>query len=80
VLAALAIHALIVAVLAQPDFTHRLHKDSHQQEKKAQSRKLGLTETRLRPFARRRERTAAPALVFIRVRKPCVFARWRRFG
>jgi hypothetical protein len=31
-------------------------------------------------LARRRDRTAAPALVFIRARKPCVFERWRRLG
>ena len=40
----------------------------------------GFTETLLRPLARRREMTARPLLVFIRVRKPCVFERWRRFG
>ena len=44
------------------------------------SRKPGFTDTRLRPLARRREMTARPALVFIRVRNPCVFERWRRLG
>jgi len=44
------------------------------------SRNPGLTETLLRPLARRREITARPLLVFIRVRKPCVFERRRRFG
>jgi hypothetical protein len=39
------------------------------------SRKPGFTDTRLRPLARRREITAAPLLVFIRVRNPCVFER-----
>ena len=39
------------------------------------SRKPGFTDTRLRPFARRREITAWPLLVFIRVRNPCVFER-----
>jgi len=39
------------------------------------SRKPGFTDTRLRPLARRREITAWPLLVFIRVRKPCVFER-----
>jgi len=39
------------------------------------SRKPGFTETRLRPLARRREITAWPLLVFIRVRNPCVFER-----
>ena len=44
------------------------------------SRNPGLTETRLRPLARRREITALPCLVFMRVRKPCTFERLRRFG
>jgi len=44
------------------------------------SRNPGFTETRLRPLALRREITARPPWVFIRVRKPCVFERWRRFG
>jgi hypothetical protein len=44
------------------------------------SRNPGLTETRLRPFARRREMTVRPPWVFIRVRKPCTFERRRRFG
>src|SRR5208282_1831791 len=44
------------------------------------SRKPGFTETRLRPLARRRDRTAAPLLVFMRVRKPCFFDRLRRLG
>jgi hypothetical protein len=34
----------------------------------------------LRPFARRRDKTAAPLLVFMRLRKPCVFERLRRLG
>ena len=45
-----------------------------------QSRNPGLTETRLRPLARRRDNTARPAFVFIRSRNPCVFERRRRFG
>lgn len=49
-------------------------------ESKIYSRKPGFTETRLRPFARRREITARPPLVFIRVRNPCVFERRRRLG
>jgi len=44
------------------------------------SRNPGFTETRLRPLARRREMTARPLLVFIRVRNPCVLERRRRFG
>jgi len=44
------------------------------------SRKPGFTDTRLRPLARRRERTARPLLVFIRSRNPCVFERRRRLG
>jgi hypothetical protein len=44
------------------------------------SRNPGFTDTRLRPLERRREMTARPLLVFIRVRKPCVFERRRRFG
>jgi hypothetical protein len=35
---------------------------------------------RLRPFRRRAARMARPALVRMRSRKPCVFARWRLFG
>ena len=38
------------------------------------------TVSRLRPLARRRLSTSRPFLVAIRVRKPCVLARWRRFG
>jgi hypothetical protein len=34
----------------------------------------------LRPRARRRARTARPFLVAIRLRNPCVFARWRLLG
>ena len=45
------------------------------ERKKHYSRKPGFTDTRLRPLARRREITARPALVFIRVRNPCVFER-----
>src|SRR5215471_21218739 len=44
------------------------------------SRLPGFTETRLRPLARRRDSTARPLLVFIRVRNPCVFERRRRLG
>ena len=44
------------------------------------SRNPGFTETRLRPLARRRDNTAAPLLVFMRVRNPCFFDRLRRFG
>jgi hypothetical protein len=44
------------------------------------SRNPGFTETRFRPLARRRESTARPLLVFIRVRNPCVFERRRRLG
>src|SRR5215469_339344 len=36
------------------------------------SRKPGFTETRFRPLARRREITAWPPAVFIRLRNPCV--------
>jgi len=39
-----------------------------------------LTVSFLRPMARRRERTAWPSAVFMRVRKPCVFTRRRLFG
>ena len=49
-------------------------------EKGSYSRKPGFTDTRLRPFARRREITARPCLVFMRVRKPWVLERRRRFG
>ena len=38
------------------------------------------TVSRLRPFARRRLSTFRPPFVFMRSRKPCVFARRRRFG
>ena len=44
------------------------------------SRKPGFTDTRLRPLARRRDNTAAPLLVFMRVRNPCFFERLRRLG
>ena len=44
------------------------------------SRKPGFTETRLRPLARRRDRTFWPPWVFMRVRKPCFFDRLRRLG
>ena len=44
------------------------------------SRKPGFTDTRLRPLARRRESTARPLLVFIRLRNPCVFERRWRLG
>jgi hypothetical protein len=40
----------------------------------------GQTVSRFRPFARRRFNTFRPPLVFIRSRKPCVFARRRRLG
>jgi len=49
-------------------------------ERAAYSRNPGFTETRLRPFARRRDNTAWPDLVFIRVRNPCVLLRLRRLG
>jgi len=39
-----------------------------------------LTVSFLRPCARRREITACPSAVFMRVRKPCVLARRRLFG
>jgi hypothetical protein len=39
-----------------------------------------LTVSFLRPCARRREMTACPSAVFMRVRKPCVLARRRLFG
>src|SRR5262247_2935460 len=39
------------------------------------SRKPGFTVTRLRPLARRRESTAFPLLVFMRLRKPCFLER-----
>jgi hypothetical protein len=39
-----------------------------------------LTDSFLRPMARRRERTAWPSAVFMRVRKPCVLTRRRLFG
>jgi hypothetical protein len=39
-----------------------------------------LTVSFLRPRARRREITARPSAVFIRVRKPCFLARFRLFG
>jgi hypothetical protein len=39
-----------------------------------------LTVNFLRPAARRRERTAWPSAVFMRVRNPCVFTRRRLFG
>src|SRR5580658_1655590 len=44
------------------------------------SRKPGFTDTRLRPLARRRDRTLAPLLLFMRVRNPCFFERLRRLG
>jgi hypothetical protein len=44
------------------------------------SRKPGFTETRLRPLARRRERTFWPPWVFMRERNPCFFDRLRRLG
>jgi hypothetical protein len=39
-----------------------------------------LTVSLWRPRARRRARTARPFLVSMRVRNPCVLARWRLFG
>lgn len=39
-----------------------------------------LTDSFLRPMARRRESTAWPSEVFMRVRKPCVLTRRRLFG
>jgi hypothetical protein len=47
---------------------------------KSYSRKPGLTETRFRPLARRREITFLPPWVFMRVRKPCFLLRLRRLG
>jgi hypothetical protein len=45
------------------------------------SRELaGQTVSRFRPFARRRFSTLRPPFVFMRSRKPCVFARRRRLG
>jgi len=44
------------------------------------SRKPGFTETRLRPLARRRDKTFWPPWVFMRTRKPCFFDRLRRLG
>ena len=35
---------------------------------------------RARPLRRRRDKIARPARVRMRIRKPCVFARWRLFG
>jgi hypothetical protein len=46
----------------------------------AYSRKPGFTETRLRPLARRRDRTFWPPWVFMRVRNPCFLLRLRRLG
>jgi hypothetical protein len=40
----------------------------------------GQTVSRFRPFARRRFNTFRPPFVFMRSRKPCVFARRRRLG
>jgi len=40
----------------------------------------GQTVSRFRPFARRRFNTLRPPFVFMRSRKPCVFARRRRLG
>jgi hypothetical protein len=39
-----------------------------------------LTVSFFRPRARRRASTARPFLVSMRLRNPCVFARWRLFG
>lgn len=39
-----------------------------------------LTVNLWRPFARRRESTARPSLLFMRARNPCVFARLRLLG
>jgi len=39
-----------------------------------------LTVSFLRPRARRRASTARPFLVSMRLRNPCVLARWRLFG
>lgn len=44
------------------------------------SRKPGFTETRLRPLARRRDKTFWPPWVFMRVRNPCFLDRLRRLG
>jgi len=42
--------------------------------------RAGQTVTRARPLRRRAARIERPALVRIRCRKPCTFARWRLFG
>ena len=39
-----------------------------------------LTDSFLRPIARRRDKTAWPSAVFMRLRNPCVLARRRLFG
>jgi hypothetical protein len=44
------------------------------------SRNPAFTATRLRPLARRRDNTLTPPLVFMRVRNPCTFERFRRLG
>jgi hypothetical protein len=44
------------------------------------SRKPGFTETRLRPLARRRDKTFWPPWVFMRERNPCFLDRLRRLG
>ena len=49
-------------------------------ESAAYSRNPGFTDTRLRPFARRRDKTAWPDFVFMRVRNPWVLLRLRRLG
>ncbi len=41
---------------------------------------LRQTDSRFRPLARRRARTARPLFVLIRTRNPCVLFRWRLFG
>jgi hypothetical protein len=50
------------------------------ESRNAYSLKPGFTETRLRPLARRRDKTFWPPWVFMRVRKPCFFDRLRRLG
>ena len=61
--------------------TCRRNHDAHwSKDRTDYSRKPGLTETRLRPLARRRDRTFCPPWVFMRVRNPCFLDRLRRLG
>ena len=56
-----------------------LNYESKRHEK-SYSRNPGLTDTRFRPLARRRDITFLPPWVFMRVRKPCFLLRLRRLG